>query len=901
MRGRTTVSLLLFAVLVATEAFASDPTQPNANGPTTPTTVAVQTARPNHALAPVSQRFAALNNAETPSFRRHVDPLLGRLGCNGRACHGSFQGRGGFRLSLFGYDFKMDLGSLVGADPPRVNTRDPELSLVLQKPTLQVPHEGGQRFKLGGWEHHLLSRWIEEGAIGLQSTDLNSVHLEVSPAEIVFSQKGERIPLQAIAHWSADWSSKEIVEDVTPLCRFQSNDEQVATVSPDGIITSVGTGDSHIVVSYDLRVVPVIVMRPVSDRTGSRYPDVPTPTDIDRLVVKKLRKLGIVPSSLCTDAEFLRRVSLDLTGTLPAADEVTGFLTDTAIDKRQRKVDELLQRPTYAAWWTTRLCDITGDNDLALGNSPFGGRTGGQEWYDWLLRRVRDNVPYDQIVEGIVLASSRRPGQSYGDYAKEMSDLYRKGSQRSYADRPGLTHFWARRTVSEPQQKALSFAYTFLGIRIQCAECHKHPYDQWTQQDYRDFAKFFARVRSGIDPYDVPERDAILESIRAVSKTGVDPRREFPRILSEGKTIPFDEVWVEPVRRRAPLRKPASPPVKLKAAKPGVVKIDAQASDGSRPKKTAAAPSTRPRIASRKALPPVDPHPTRARLLGGPLVPLTRYDDPRVPLMEWLRSRDNPYFARAFVNRVWASYFNVGIVNPPDDLSLANPPSNAELLADLADRFVKHGYDMKWLHREIVNSQTYQRGWQPNQTNHLDERNFSHAILRRLPAEVAYDALRQATASDAIVAHMQTDCSDRAIGRFDSGRDSRRGLTYALRLLGRSVRETNCDCDRSNEPSLFQTIFFRNDADVLAMIGDQKTGWVAQVAAGLKAGAAMGLSEQTKTELVRSAYLRTLSRTPNPAETTRARTYLETSDRLSDGLRDLVWALVNTREFIVNR
>ncbi len=145
-------------------------------------------------------------------------------------------------------------------------------------------------------------------------------------------------------------------------------------------------------------------------------------------------------------------------------------------------------------------------------------------------------------------------------------------------------------------------------------------------------------------------------------------------------------------------------------------------------------------------------------------VDLTQYDDPRVPLMKWLRSKNNRFFARAFVNRVWATYFNVGIVNPPDDLSLANPPSNAELLDYLADGFVKHGYDMKWLHREIVNSRTYQLSWRPNETNRLDQRNFSHAVLRRLPAEVAYDAVREATASDAAVAEMLTDWRDRAIG-----------------------------------------------------------------------------------------------------------------------------------------
>jgi hypothetical protein len=184
---------------------------------------------------------------------------------------------------------------------------------------------------------------------------------------------------------------------------------------------------------------------------------------------------------------------------------------------------------------------------------------------------------------------------------------------------------------------------------------------------------------------------------------------------------------------------------------------------------------------------------------------------------------------------VWANYFNVGIVDPPDNLSLANPPSNAELLDYLADGFVKHNYDMKWLHREITSSRTYQMSWKPNATNRLDQRNFSHAVLRRLPAEVAYDAVRQATSSDQAVAGMQADCSDRAIGIAGTTRRGGRAISpYALGLFGRSVRETNCDCDRSNEPSLLQTVFLRNDNEMLSLVSNPRTGWIAQIASELQ-------------------------------------------------------------------
>jgi len=240
------------------------------------------------------------------------------------------------------------------------------------------------------------------------------------------------------------------------------------------------------------------VLRPVSDRVGSNYPNTPTPTKIDQHVVTKLRKLGVVQSGLSTDAEFLRRVSLDLTGTLPSPKEVQAFVADRSSNKRQKKIDDLLKSPAYAAWWTTKLCDFTGNNEQALNNvSPVRGAAS-QEWYDWIHQRVKNNQPYDKIVEGIVLATSRNKGESFEEYCKNMSDLYRKGSKTSFADRETLPHYWARRNFRRPEERAIGFAYTFLGIRIQCAQCHKHPFDRWTKDDFAQFQGFFASTTTGI-------------------------------------------------------------------------------------------------------------------------------------------------------------------------------------------------------------------------------------------------------------------------------------------------------------------------------------------------------------------------------------------------------------------
>src|SRR5262245_4563850 len=287
---------------------------------------------------PVSERFKTATIEEIPSFQRHVVPLLGRLGCNGRACHGSFQGQGGFRLSLFGYDFAADHEALVKGEAPRVDLSNVAASLILRKPTLLDDHEGGERFKPGSWQYRILERWIAGGATPVAETDPQFVSLSIEPTEILFDKPGATQQLKLTVEWS-DGSR----EDVTPLCRFQTNDESVAVVNENGLITCKGKGDTHVVAFYDNGVAPTAVLVPHGERRGPQYPKVPTPTKIDELVVAKLRKLGTEQSDLCTDAEFLRRVSLDMTGTLPAPDEVREFLADKAKDKRARKIDELLE------------------------------------------------------------------------------------------------------------------------------------------------------------------------------------------------------------------------------------------------------------------------------------------------------------------------------------------------------------------------------------------------------------------------------------------------------------------------------------------------------------------------------------------------------------------------------
>lgn len=874
------------------------------------------------ALPPAAERFNSDDVEEVPNFRRHMVPLLGKLGCNSRACHGSFQGQGGFRLSLFGYDFKMDHEGL--AD--RVDSEDPSGSYAIQKALLEEPHKGGKRFDKNSWEYNLFVRWIAGGAetIDVEKTP-RFERLEITPKELRFKKDGEKLQLKVVAVWS-DGSR----EDVTCLSRFQTNDEVIADISKTGEVSSHQAGDTHIVVFYDNGVQPIPVIRPVSSQFGKNYPLVESNSKVDELVIQKLAKLGVVPSDIAGDSEFLRRVSLDMTGTLPSPQEIQEFVADNRPNKRALKVDELLSQPSYAAWWATRFADWTGNSDDQLNNVTPNRANASRDWYEWLRVRIENNVPYDKIAEGFVLAGSREEGESFLEYCENMAPLYKKNPDSSYADRSTMPHYWARANFKTSEDRAIGFAYNFLGIRIQCAQCHKHPFDQWTMQDFHEFKNFFVNTRfRGSADY----KEMAPEILK---KLGVDPkmrandiRRELRPQIAEGIVTPFEEVWTAVPK----------PPKKDKRGRPTRQRNGAGA--------------------------------RTAKLLGeADETDLTQYEDPRQPLMDWMRNDEKQLFAKSMVNRIWSCYFNVGIVEPPDDLSMANPPSNAALLDYLAKGFVASGYDLKWVHRQIANSSTYQRTWVPNETNRLDERNFSHSIPRRVPAEVVMDALVAATSSDDEFATFHNELDDRNIAVAAAGaRYNENANNYALSVFGRSIRESNCDCDRSQEPSLLQTVFLQNDSEIYNLMDRGRGGWINQVASDLDlrqtrvatrnnantARQVASLQSQIKRakellkrmqksenekgivqaqrrldsvrkqlakispqstsdsgsfvqkadpeklrEAVRETYLRTLSREPKNDELDKALAYVESSDDQLNGVRDLLWALLNTKEFIVN-
>jgi hypothetical protein len=822
-------------------------------------------------------------------FERHIMGLLGRLGCNAGACHGSFQGKGGMRLSLFGYDPEMDYLALTRAGlGRRINPVDPDRSLLLLKATGQVAHGGGRRFARGSWPYQAFCAWIAAGAARHKGSGTVAA-MTLAPDEYIqlpFQQTGQ---VRARARF-ADGSE----EDITPLCDFRVQDDAVAEVVGAGRIKALRPGDTALVVSYRGQVRAIRVLVPVSAAPGFRYPQVPAVNYIDREVFAKLKRLNIVPSDLASDAEFLRRVTIDTIGCLPSPQEVRVFLADRRPDKRSRKIDELLAHPLHAALWATRLSDVTGNSTSELrAPGPLQPKFS-QMWHDWLRKRLAANVPYDEIVRGILCSTSREEKSSPDWFraSKALEEEARKGWPKSYADRASLDLFYRVGKMFTLEQLGERTAAAFLGIRLECAQCHKHPFDRWTQVDYRAFANVFGQLRVGMSP----------EVFQIVNADKPPPKGK------KTKLPPVYEVYVSPNKIQGlphPNADPPVKPVKMKGVKP---------------------PPPPPRLP--------------ARALGGPEIPLTNGTDARLALFEWLRAPDNPYFARSFVNRVWGHYFGVGLVDPVDNFSLANPPSNGRLLDALARDFVAHKFDIRRLERTILNARVYQLSSEMNETNKLDRNNYSHSYLRPLLAEVALDVLNSALG---VTENFGNDAppGSQAI-EVGASRVQSPNLAIAFRVFGRPTRATVCDCERTSEPSLPQTLFLLSDPSVLQKLtviaSPVKKGKGAPPPLTIKSKgspllpqdgrlATLLKSDKSDDQILEELFLATLSRFPSAAEkkffadhraarkaSVPQRTPEETSGKKKGkkiapapaptereaSFADALWALINTREFIVN-
>jgi hypothetical protein len=696
----------------------------------------------------------------TVSFANEVVPVLSKAGCNQGACHGAQYGKGGFKLSLFGYDPAPDYEAIVKFGEGRRVTRSRAgQSLILLKPTMGIAHGGGLRFAADSLEYRTISRWIDAGCPTAQKAEPTVTKLEIIPRERVFTALKEQQQLLVRAHFSDG-----AVRDVTHLTRYDSLDDGVALVNQNGLVRATNPGESPIMARFK----GVAVMARMTIPTQWPLPQQTFPAAnnyVDTLVYKKLEKLGVTPSDLSRDEEFLRRVSLDITGTLPKPDEIRAFLKDTDPQKRAKKIDDLLERKDYVDQWAYRW------SDLLRNNSGLVLPQGMKAFYEFIRKSVQENKPWNEFCAEIITAEG---------------NTFQSGPPNFY-----------RIAGNDNSIRAISAAQTFLGARIECAQCHKHPFETWTQDDFHAFAAIFAPVtlRQGSN------NQQGFHYLNDMNRRHVNPRT--------GRAIV-------------------------------------------------------------------------AKALDGPDVQSGA--DPRAELSKWLSTPDNPYFAKAAVNRVWKYLFGRGLVEPVDDLRQTNPASNEELFDALAKDFIAHKFDVKYLIRTICNSRTYQLSSQVNESNKKDSKNFSRAYLRRLGAEQLLDAISEATSTPESFNVPQFGIVNRAIALPDS-----RVPSYFLDVFGRPKRVTVCECERSEDANVAQALHMLSGT-----INQKLSSPYGRIARLLRDN----LSDE---QIIEEMYLSTLSRFPREEEIKAIKQDLaQTRVSKREAWEDWFWALMDSKEFLFN-
>jgi hypothetical protein len=704
---------------------------------------------------PISVKRAAVD--PPISFKLDVMPVFMRAGCNVGSCHGSARGKDGFRLSLFGFDPDGDYYRLTHEQPKRrIDLSIPTECLFIEKATGQVPHTGGCPTKKGDPLYNTLVRWLEAGAPADSGKVPTIDSLEVYPPSALMEGPGETQQLTVRAKYS-DGTDR----DVTGLAVFLSSNDNAAAVSKEGKVTAANRGESFVMARYEKQTVGVpFIVQPKG--LAFKWKDTPANNYIDELIYAKLKRLRIQPSELCTDTEFIRRVSLDVCGVLPTSAETEAFIAEGDPAKREKLVDKLLARKEFVELWVMKWSEL-----LQIRSSLAVSYKATLLYYNWLQEQIAGNVPIDQMVKKLL-------GSVGGTFANPATNYYQMEQDR--------------------QKIAENVAQVFMGMRIQCAQCHNHPFDRWTMDDYYSFAAFFAQIGR---------------------KQGADPR----------ETIVFNS---------------------------GGGEVN--------------------HLVGGRVMPP--------KFLGG-ATPDCKGRDRREVLAQWLASSDNPYFAKNLANIVWAHFFGRGIVHAVDDVRVSNPPVNGPLLDALAQRFTEYKYDFKRLVRDICTSRTYQLSTVANDTNAFDDRNFSHATLRRIRAEVLLDCITQATQTKDKFAGLPLGA--RAVQIADGNT-----ATYFLTTFGRASRETVCSCEVKMEPNLGQALHLMNGENVHAKV---KQG-----------GVVKRLLDEKKTppQVIDELYLRSLSRRPTVDEIKAIETQLTGVKDPRPPLEDVFWALLNSREFLFN-
>ena len=702
------------------------------------------------------------------TFDMHIRPVISRLGCNAGACHASQFGKGGFLLSVVGYDPNKDFNSLVrDRTGRRINFMQPHESLLLKKPTMQVPHGGGQRLLRDSVYYDTLVAWIEAGAAGPQADAPEVTGLDVFPQHRVVSPD-DRQQLQVIAHYS-----DETTRDVTRLAKFDSMDDAVLSVTPEGRVSVVRAGQAPIMVRFEGQADIAMFVSPYA--AAAELPDWQNNNFVDELAADKFRELGIEPSPICDDATFVRRAYLDAIGGVPTPEETTAFLESDDPDKRARLVDRLLgltgdpnldiYNDRYSAYWTLKWSDL-------LRNTSNGQAADEQRmWamHNWIRDSFRENKPFDQFTRELVTAKG---------------SIYSSGPASYY------------RIFANSSDLAEATAQLFLGVQLQCAKCHHHPFEAYGQEDYYSFAAFFSRV-------------------------GTKNSEEFGLFGRESVVM---------VRSTGDVRHPRT----------------------------------------RQVLPPA---PLEGEAMDHEL-------DRRIPLAEWLTSTENKGFSRAVVNRYMRYLMGRGLVEPVDDMRATNPPTNPALLDALSEQFIADGFDLKLLIRNIMNSRVYQLESQPTEQNASDEKFYSHYLVKRVSAESLLDAI------DAVTG-VQTKFKSLPLGTLAIELPDGEYPNYFLNTFGKPRRVSVCECERMPDENLTQALHTLNGDILAGKIADQN-GHVAEWLA----------TDRTDDELIREMYLVVLSRPASDSEVATAGQFLADSPDREMFYQDLLWALINSKQFL---
>lgn len=714
-------------------------------------------------------------SAAPVSFTTEVAATLARAGCNQGACHGNLHGKGGFKLSLRGEDAVWDHRAITrDALGRRVDSLRPEQSLLLQKAAGQVPHEGGRRFGTDSVEYRILRDWIAQGCPDDLATADRPVALEVTSTASILREPNTTTDIRAWARFPAglrEITHLAVFEPTNLALRVERGGRVEASAPADGVVL---VRYLHLQVAVRLTFVPARVdYQPSEDAPSSNY--------IDAHLATHWRNLRLVPAALASDREFVRRVYLDTLGLLPTWVEAKAFLEDPRADKRTRLIDQLLQRPEFADTWASKWGDLLRNEEKAL------DARGVRVFHAHLRRAIAE-------------------GQPLNEFARDL--LTGRGSTYSH---PASNYY---RALREPYGRAETTAQVFLGVRLQCAKCHNHPFEQWTQDDYHSFAAFFARVQY-----------RILENNRS-------DRLDLHEF--NGEQIVYQDRTSE-----------------LKHPRTGAT--------------------------------------VAPRLLGAAAA--RRGADRLQVLADWVADPKNPYFARAQANRVWFHLLGRGLVDPLDDFRATNPALSEPLLEALARDFAASRFDLRHLVRRVLTSRAYQLSTRPARPDQPEaETNFACASVRPLPAEVLLDALAQVTESPVAFAGVPRGTRAGQLPGVSPKRERGVGPGAGERFLsafGKPVRSLSCECERSDEPTLNQALQLLNGSllEQLLQAPENVLGRL--------------LRSQTPEKVVDDLFLAALSRPPTSAERGRALDLAARARTPRQGLEDVLWGLLNSKEFLL--